>query len=65
MIATATVPGRSGSLVVGIDVTKSRLDASAGAAEIHSFAKDAEGEISPVSSTPAPPGRLGSVGIGP
>ncbi len=38
-----TVPGRSGGLVVGIDVAKTRLDASAGAGEVHSFANDAEG----------------------
>ena len=41
--ATATIPGTSVRLVVGIDVAKTRLDASAGGAQVHSFPNDAQG----------------------
>ena len=43
MTGTVTQSGTSERLVAGIDVGKTRLDASAGGGEVHSFANDAEG----------------------
>ena len=43
MVSNALETGTSYESVVGIDVSKTRLDASAGGAEVRSFASDAEG----------------------
>ena len=42
-MTAVTERGTSGGMVVGIDVSKTRLDTSAGGGQVHTFANDGEG----------------------